>query len=168
MLILNVAIRFTLLRYFLPSVLFHDADESPVVRLWIRTSPVTQQLAKIVTFHLNWKLPVCSAYARLCVRVWSVVCDAARPTAVIKSQTAIRCTFKCCHPDQISIFSHYYVCVCFWNTHTNPLILPIRDSYRIVMGILYSWDYGMGGSMFAKRSCYKSTKSLTSLVRMTE
>lgn len=67
------AIRFTLLQYFIPSVLFHDADESPVVRLWIRTSPVTQQLAKIVTFHLNWELPVCSAYARLCLRVWSVI-----------------------------------------------------------------------------------------------
>lgn len=29
-----------------------------------------------------------------------------RPTAVIKSRTAIRYTFKCCHRDQISIFSH--------------------------------------------------------------
>lgn len=91
-----------------------------MARLWTRTSPVTQQLAKIVTFRLNWELPVCSAYGRLCLHVWSVVCDAARLTAVIKSQTAIRNTFKCCHPEQISIFSHY--CVCVSETHTQILL----------------------------------------------
>lgn len=145
------AIRFTLLQYFLPSVLFHDAGESPVVRLWTRTSPIAQQLAKIVTFRLNWELPVCSAYARVCHLLFVMQLFDTRPTAVIKSQTAIRYTFKCCRPDQISIFSHENVrrCRSFRNTHTNPLILPIRDSYRIFMGILCLWDYGMGGCMFA-------------------
>lgn len=42
-----------------------------------------------------------------------------RPTGVIKSQTVIRYTFKCCHPDQISIFSHYSI---LSGTHTQILL----------------------------------------------